>query len=24
MPPYGAPPLSESDINIIQEWADCE
>ena len=24
MPPYGAPPLSESDINIIKNWADCE
>ena len=24
MPPYGSPPLSESDINIIQKWADCE
>jgi len=24
MPPYGSPPLSESDINIIQKWSDCE
>ena len=24
MPPYGAPPMSESDINIIKNWADCE
>ena len=24
MPPYGLPPLSESEINIIQKWADCE
>ena len=24
MPPYGLPPLSESDINIIKKWADCE
>ena len=24
MPPYGSPPLSESEINIIQKWADCE
>ena len=24
MPQYGSPPLSESEIKIIQEWADCE
>ena len=24
MPPYGSPPLSESEISIIQKWADCE
>ncbi|MBT5615590.1 MAG: hypothetical protein HOJ77_04965 [Flavobacteriales bacterium] len=24
MPQYGSPPLSESEINIIQKWADCE
>ena len=24
MPPYGSDPLSESDISIIQKWADCE
>ena len=24
MPPYGSTPLSESEINIIQKWADCE
>ena len=24
MPPYGTDPLSESDISIIQKWADCE
>ena len=24
MPPYGSPPLSESEINIIHKWADCE
>tara|TARA_B110000240_G_scaffold354_1_gene346 strand:+ start:123 stop:827 length:705 start_codon:yes stop_codon:yes gene_type:complete len=24
MPPYGSLPLSESEINIIQKWADCE
>jgi hypothetical protein len=24
MPTYGSPPLSESEINIIQKWADCE
>ena len=24
MPPYGLPQLSESDINIIKKWADCE
>ena len=24
MPPYGSPPLSDSEINIIQKWADCE
>ena len=24
MPPYGAPPMSELDINIIKNWADCE
>jgi hypothetical protein len=24
MPPYGNPPMSESDINIIKNWADCE
>ena len=24
MPQYGSPPLSESDISIIKNWADCE
>tara|TARA_B100000767_G_C19470232_1_gene411757 strand:- start:232 stop:567 length:336 start_codon:yes stop_codon:yes gene_type:complete len=24
MPPYGLSPLSDSEINIIQKWADCE
>ena len=24
MPQYGSPPLLESEINIIQKWADCE
>ena len=24
MPPYGMPPLSISEINIITEWVDCE
>ncbi|MBT3612504.1 MAG: hypothetical protein HN522_06155 [Flavobacteriales bacterium] len=24
MPPPLSPPLSESEINIIQKWADCE
>ena len=24
MPPYGNPPMSESEINIIKKWADCE
>ena len=24
MPPYGLPPLSDAEINIIQKWADCE
>ena len=24
MPPYGNLPMSESDINIIKNWADCE
>ena len=24
MPPYGLPQLSDSEINIIQKWADCE
>jgi hypothetical protein len=24
MPPYGSPPLSESEISIIKKWADCE
>ena len=24
MPPYGAPPMSESEINIIKNWVDCE
>ena len=24
MPPYGSVPLSESEINIITSWVDCE
>ena len=24
MPPYGSPALIDSDIMIIQKWADCE
>ena len=24
MPPSGSPALTESDINIIENWADCE
>ena len=24
MPPYGLEPLTDSEINIIQKWADCE
>ena len=24
MPPYGSPPLSVSEINIIINWIDCE
>ena len=24
MPPSGAPTLSQSDINIIKNWIDCE
>tara|TARA_B100001250_G_scaffold77103_2_gene63220 strand:+ start:1315 stop:1626 length:312 start_codon:yes stop_codon:yes gene_type:complete len=24
MPPYGSPPLSDSDISIITSWIDCE
>lgn len=24
MPPYGMEPLSQSEINIISNWADCE
>ena len=24
MPKYGSPPLSTSDITIIENWADCE
>ena len=24
MPPYGESSLSESEISIIQKWADCE
>ena len=24
MPPYGAPPMSQSDITTIKDWANCE
>ena len=24
MPPNGMPPLSQSEINIVQNWANCE
>jgi len=24
MPPYGSPVMSDSDIEIIKKWADCE
>ena len=24
MPPYGSPVMSQEDINIIKNWANCE